>query len=157
MAVLEPPPRAASPAASREERRRSRPPRRGRPAAAAAGGGHWHEAARAAARVGGEGVEQCVWPALLVLMLAAASSWPWLHSQPPKVPLVDLGVPALQQRVAWRTAAALGVVRLAGHGLDIDAVLNATASLFALPHDVKAAATSATRGGGGGGGGVQRG
>ena len=60
----------------------------------------------------------------------------------PSVPLVDLRAPASVQREAWAAGAALGAVRLVGHGLDIAAALNASRSLFALPEPTKLAAGS---------------
>lgn len=60
------------------------------------------------------------------------------------VPLVSLaGITNTTARdAAWRRAAALGVARLEGHGIDIDAMLDAARALFALPLEAKRLAAS---------------
>ena len=59
------------------------------------------------------------------------------HSSHREIPLVQLGAASQTQVDAWRTGAQLGVVRLAGHGVDVSAALNASRALFSLPDGVK--------------------
>lgn len=88
----------------------------------------------------------------LASMLALALSMRLRAIPADHVPLVhvaDLGDTALVKRAAKH----LGLFRLAGHGVDIDSVLNASRLFFAQSEDVKRSARSRS----GGAGGFQRG
>ena len=101
---------------------------------------------------------------LVFLTVSARGGWLadtartlWPHRSTRPVPLVDVSAlltssggaaHAAAVRSLRRAAESHGVLRLSGHGVSIERVLNASRALFELPLDVKAATQTVQAGGG---------
>ena len=84
---------------------------------------------------------------LVALAAVAVAVWTRLSAPPTDVPVISMS--ALSRRALRNAATDLGIFRLTHHGVDIEAVLNASKTFFALPEDVKRSARSGSGASGG--------